>query len=141
MAVLVKEKFELPKAQIWSAITVWDEMILWYFDNLPDFKAEIGFMTEFKVKSEEKTFTHIWKVLEVKEEEKIKYSWKYREYPGEGIVTFSIQELNGSNELQVMTEGLKTFPSNIPEFKEESCRSGWEYFIKGNLKNYLDRNK
>lgn len=141
MAVIVKEKFEKPKRDIWNAITVWDEMIQWYFSNLPDFKAEQGFQTEFEVKSEERTFTHIWKVLEVIAEQKIKYSWTYKEYTGEGIVTFSLSEQKGFCELQVMTEGLETFPPNIPEFKEESCRAGWQYFINQNLKNYFKENK
>ena len=108
----------------------------WYFENLPDFKAEKGFETSFPVSSEQRTFTHIWKVVEVITFEKIKLSWTYKEYSGEGFVTFQLEKKNTGTKLTVISEGLDNFPQDIPEFQRESCEGGWNYFIKGRLKDY-----
>ncbi len=41
----------------------------WYFENIPAFKPEVGFETQFNVQSEERNFLHKWKVTEVQPSE------------------------------------------------------------------------
>lgn len=137
--IIVYETFHQDVKTVWKYLVEIQHMHEWYFENLPDFKAEEGFVTSFPVSSEQRTFTHIWKVVEVIPFEKIKLSWTYKEYSGEGFVTFQLEEKNSGTKLTVITEGLETFPQNIPEFQRESCEGGWNYFIKDRLKNYATK--
>jgi uncharacterized protein YndB with AHSA1/START domain len=136
--VVVEETFNKSVEEVWSAITELDQMVKWYFDNIPEFKPEVGFETKFIVKSEERTFPHLWKIVEVIPNKKIKYNWKYENYPGDSYVTFELFDEEGSTKLVVTNEVVEDFPNDIPEFKRESCKAGWNYFIKERLKNFLD---
>lgn len=49
----------------------------WFFNKIPDFKAEVGFKTKFNVTSESLNFLHLWKLVKVKTFKKIVYIWKY----------------------------------------------------------------
>ena len=49
----------------------------WYFENIPSFKPEVGFKTQFNVQSQHRNFLHIWKVTEVVPKKMITYNWKY----------------------------------------------------------------
>lgn len=40
--------------------------------------------------------------------------------------------------LRLVNEGLETFPRDIPECSSESCEAGWKYFIRQNLKKFLE---
>lgn len=124
--------------EVWNAITQHDQMIQWFFSNIPSFEPVVGFETEFLVRSGERNFTHIWKIIEVIPDNKIKYDWSYKDYEGVGFVTFELFEKGGQTLLRLTNVGLETFPNDIPEFKGESCRGGWEYFIQKNLKAYLE---
>ena len=139
MIISVSQIFEVPKEKVWSAITDHSEMIQWFFDNIPDFKAEIGFETEFDVKGPSRVFRHQWKVLEVIPFEKTKYSWEYKGIEGYGEVEFILSEQEGKTLLTLNNYGIESFPDTYPEFNPESCRQGWEYFIKERLKEYLQK--
>ena len=136
--IIVEQRFNKPAETIWNAITVHDQMIKWYFDNLPDFKAEVGFKTEFNVISEERNFLHKWEVTEVIPLKKIVYNWQYEDYAGSADVAFEIFEEDDQTKLQIKVIVLEDFSDDIPEFRRESCIGGWEYFIQGRLKEFLD---
>ena len=123
---------------VWDAITNPDEMKQWYFDNIPAFKAEVGFTTQFMVESGGKSFTHIWEVTKVLPKKEIKYNWSYEEYQGLGFVSFKLASQGERTFLSLTNGGLETFPQDIPEFTRESCVAGWEFFIKKNLPKYLE---
>jgi len=135
--IIVKQLFKVSVETVWNAITNVVEMRQWFFDNIPDFKADIGFETQFNVKSEVRNFMHQWRIIDVKVNKKITYNWSYADYPGNGIVTFEIFKSAGIAKLVVTSLGMDSFPQDIPEFKRESCIAGWTYFIKQNLKSYL----
>ena len=136
--IRVEQKFNVSATEIWNAITEKGQMIQWFFENIPNFKAEKGFKTQFLVKNEGRKFTHLWEIVEVIPEKRIVYSWKYKEYSGEGIVSFDISKEGDGAKFRLTNLGLGTFPQNIPEFRKESCEGGWNYFIKQRLKTYLD---
>ena len=138
--IIVEQQFSQPVNQVWMAITDRDHMIAWFFDKIPDFKAEVGFETSFDVHSGNRIFRHQWKIREVVIPSKIVYHWSYPDFEGEGIVTFQLEKNSSGTLLRLTNEGLHTFPDNIPEFTRESCLGGWEYFIKGNLKKYMYSN-
>ena len=47
--VVVSEYFNASALTIWKAITELDQMTQWFFTNIPSFKPEEGFTTEFIV--------------------------------------------------------------------------------------------
>tara|TARA_R110001583_G_C5484510_1_gene394160 strand:- start:176 stop:616 length:441 start_codon:yes stop_codon:yes gene_type:complete len=136
--VIVEEIFNCSIKKVWNSITDLNEMKQWYFNNIPSFKPEVGFKTEFMVQSQERKFTHLWTVTAIEPFKKIGYNWKYKEYAGNSFVYFELFDEKNKTLLRVTSKVIESFPEDIPEFKSESCREGWNYFIKQHLKNYLE---
>jgi hypothetical protein len=90
------------------------------------------------VHSGERDFHHCWRITDVIPLQKIVYDWRYKDFPGAGTVAFEIFGKGDGSLLRVTTEGIDSFPQNIPEFTRESCEGGWKYFIQANLKNYIE---
>jgi len=137
--IQVSQVFEVSAESLWLAITDVTEMRQWYFSNLLDFKAEVGFETQFLIQNEGRNFTHIWKVKEVIPNKFISYSWNFEEHPGEGLTTFEIETKEGKTTLTLKSFVIKAFPNDIPEFKRESGQAGWDYLIKESLANFLSK--
>lgn len=137
--IVVEQAFDASKEKVWKAITEVDQMTKWFFDNIPDFKAEKGFQTGFLVENEGRKFPHRWTIVEVKAGEKIVYDWSYENYPGRGLVTFELKESKGKAVLTLTNEVLEDFPEDVPEFTRENCKGGWDFFIRQNLKEYMEK--
>ena len=136
--IVVEQSFHVSVSQLWKAISELEQMKHWFFENIKSFKAEVGFETQFNVKSGERDFMHLWKITEVIPLEKIVYSWKYEGYEGESFVRFETFITEGGSSLRVSHVVTNSFPQSIPEFTQESCQGGWEYFINNRLKNFMD---
>lgn len=136
--IIVEQTFSASVKNVWEAITNVLEMRQWFFNNIESFKPTVGFKTQFTVKSEDRTFTHLWTITEVEPLKKIVYNWKYEEYAGDSFVRFELFQLKNETKIRVTSVVTKSFPTNIPEFKHESCLNGWTYFIKQNLNNFLE---
>ena len=128
-----------PPEEVWKVITEPELMRSWFFDNIPSFEPKLGFETQFPVSSEERTFTHCWKVVEVIPNQKIAYEWNYTEYPGDSIVSFELSAADPGTRLRLTHRVIQDFPDEIPEFRGESCQGGWDYFIGERLQTYLDK--
>ena len=137
--IVVEQKLEAPVETVWNAITEIDLMRQWYFENIPDFKPEIGFETQFNVRSEERDFLHQWKVTEVVPPKKIAYDWRFDKYQGDSSVVFELLREGGATLLRLSVFVRESFPEDIPEFTRESCIAGWEYFIGQRLKDFLEK--
>ena len=111
----------------------------WFFDNMPDFKAEPGFETSFEVNAGERIFPHVWKVTQVVPHEKLVVNWTYGGYDGIANVMFEVFPGGESNNVSVTATAVEDFPQDIPEFKRESGVAGWDYLINGQLKSFLER--
>lgn len=135
--VVVEQKYKAPVEQVWSAISQIDLMRQWFFENIPEFKPQVGFATDFPVQSGERLFTHLWQVTEVIPNRRLVYSWRYREYPGDSSVAFELSEDGPDTILSLTATVSKDFPDGIPEFERNSCIAGWEYFIKDRLRKFL----
>lgn len=135
--VVVEHMFNTSVQNVWSAITDLEKMRQWYFDQLEDFKPQVGFKTQFVVQVEDRIFTHLWKVTQEIPRQKITYNWKFLEYPGSANVTFELLPGQDYVKVRLVNNVIEDFPDNIPEFKRESCEQGWEYFIGQALKEYL----
>jgi uncharacterized protein YndB with AHSA1/START domain len=138
--IIVEQFFNASIESVWNAITNVDQMRQWYFENIPSFKAEVEFETQFNVQSQERNFLHMWKVTEVVPMKKIVYNWKYEGYPGNSFVVFELFEENNSTKLRLTHQVTESFPQDIPEFLRESGVEGWTFFIKKSLKEFLEKN-
>lgn len=135
--IIIKEDFSCNRETLWKALTDLAFMKRWYFDQIENFEATVGFKTQFVVTVEDRTYTHMWEIIEVIPLQKITYTWQFREHPGISTSAFEIIENKNGVSLLLTIEVLDDFPDTIPEFRRESCIAGWEYFINGNLKNYM----
>jgi len=136
--IIVEQSFNTSIESVWKAITDIDQMRQWFFENIPSFKPEVGFETQFNVQSQDRNFLHMWKVTEVVPLRLIRYNWKFEGYQGDSFVVFELFEENNLTKLQLTAQVLEDFPEDIPEFKRESCIDGWTYFIKKSLKEFLE---
>ena len=137
MAVFVISEFNAPVSQVWDAITNPNHMKQWYFEDMQDFKTEVGFKTTFVMQSDKRTFTATWEVTEVIPEQSITYVWTYAEYEGAGPVTFKLEAIEKGTKLTVINEGLESFPDDVDKFTDKSCEAGWQYFLNNRLASYL----
>jgi uncharacterized protein YndB with AHSA1/START domain len=137
--VIVEETFSARIDIVWKSITEVDLMRQWYFENIPAFKPEVGFETQFNVRSQGRDFLHKWRVTEVVPMERITYNWKFEGYPGDSFVMFELSRLNSSTKLRLTCIVKESFPDDIPEFSRESCLAGWKHFISQSLKEFLKR--
>ena len=90
--VIVEHTFNKSLTDVWNAITKVDLMHQWYFDNIPDFKPEVGFKTQFNVKAPSQDFLHIWEVTEVIPQSKLTYKWQFKGIKGESYSIFELEE-------------------------------------------------
>src|SRR6185503_4778121 len=88
-AIIVERTFDAPIARVWKALTDVDQMREWYFD-LKEFKPEPGFEFEFIVEHEGMKYHHLCRVTEVVPQERIAYTWRYKDEPGDSLVTFEL---------------------------------------------------
>lgn len=65
-------------------------------------------------------YTHICKIVEVIPYQKLSYSWTYKDYEGDSLVTFELFSEEEKTRLKLTHEGLETFPQNNPSFTKES---------------------
>lgn len=139
-AIVVEQTFAISKKRLWQALTDPAEMKKWFFDVMPDFKAEVGFETRFDISNEGRLFPHIWKVVSVVNMESIGVNWTFGGYPGSSLVTFALTEEGEKTKLTLTATVQEDFPDDIPEFKRESAVGGWNYFVKEALPKYFKNN-
>lgn len=73
-SVEVIQNLDQPREKVWEAITEKEQMKQWFFEEIEDFKPEVGFETAFDVAFENKNFRHQWKITEVIPPVKIKHN-------------------------------------------------------------------
>nr|WP_321355134.1 SRPBCC domain-containing protein [uncultured Draconibacterium sp.] len=139
--IIVEQLVDSQITNVWQVLTELPKMKQWYFNNIDHFQPQIGSDSQFIVRSGNRTFTHLWKVIEVSAPTKICYTWKYLEFPGDSVVCFNLTECGGQTKLTLTQSVLEDFPDDINEFKNESCRAGWNYFLGDRLSAFLKNNK
>ena len=138
--IIVEEVYNRFIADVWSAITELDQMHQWFFDNIPDFEPVVGFEVSFDVVAPSRVFPHVWKIVEAVPNNKITYDWSSGDaFEGAGLVTFALKEEGNKTKITLTNKIVRDYPSDISEFTTESCRGGWNYFIKERLKGYLEQ--
>ena len=135
--IVIEKKYACSRNALWQALVDPAKMRQWFFPDIPDFRAETGFCTEFMVDAGERQFLHQWEVTEVVPGEKIAYRWRYAGYDGAAQSVFELSGDNNSCTLRLGFPVEEDFPDEIPEFTREACLGGWEYFT-GELASFLE---
>jgi uncharacterized protein YndB with AHSA1/START domain len=135
--IIVEQEFDTTPEKLWDAITQLDQMRLWFIETIPDFKPEVGFEVKFNVSADSRDFLHIWKVVEVINQNKISFDWTFEGIKGRSRTTFELLKIDARCKLTLTAEVLESFPDDIPEFRRESGVKGWKYFINERLVDYF----
>lgn len=133
---LVYERvFDAPASNVWKAITQKEFISQWYFE-LPEFEPVVGFEFSFESLPCTEANIHLCKVTEVIAGKKLSYTWKYKGYEGDSLVTFEIfEEGRKKTRLRLTHTGLETFPRDI--ILKKNISGGWAFLIGTSLENFL----
>lgn len=71
--VIVEQRFSKPVDIVWAAITEHNQMVKWFFENIPSFIARVGFSTSFNVTAQSCDFIHLWEIIELTTLQSITY--------------------------------------------------------------------
>ena len=138
-AIVIERTFKAPIAKVWKALTEVDQMRVWYFD-LKEFKPQVGFTFEFVVEHEGNQYHHLCKVTEVIPQKKIAYTWRYKDQPGNSLVTLELFPESNMTRLRLTHEGLETFPET-PAYARKNFEAGWTAIIGTELKKFVERKR
>jgi len=136
--IIVEQPFSVQPDVVWQAITNPDLMRRWYFEQIEDFRPEVGFETQFDIEVGGRIFRHQWKVTDVVPGKSITYTWRYEGFPGLGTTEWKISKTDEGTKLVLTSTGIESFSQDIPEFTRERGQAGWEYFIRQRLPNFLN---
>ena|SRR5438552_6207551 len=135
--VIIERILNASIARVWKALTEANEMRIWYFD-LKEFKPEVGFEFEFAVEHEGRSYHHLCKVTEVIPEKKIAYTWRYKDEPGDSLVTFELFSEGENTRVKVTHTGIDTFPKT-PAYARKNFENGWTQLIGTELKQFVEK--
>jgi len=138
--LIIEQEFKASIELVWRAITEKELMKKWYFD-IADFELEVGAIFHFDGGTEEKTYVHICEILEIVPLQKLKYSWKYKGYPGISFVTFELFPIGDITKIKLTHEGIESFPRDNPDLVKDNFVGGWKFLIHESLKDYLEKGK
>jgi uncharacterized protein YndB with AHSA1/START domain len=137
----IERIFKANRKEVWRAITEKELMKQWYFD-LPEFKAEVGFV--FEVTGGEKggtQYLHRFEITEVIPFEKLKHTWKFVGYEGDSYLTYELSDEGENTKLILTHSGIDSFPTNNPDFAFDKFAAGWNHLVDNVLKNFLEKNE
>lgn len=135
--IIIERTVNAPAEKVWKAITDKNDMKQWYFD-LSDFRPEVGFEFSFEGGSKEKTFLHLCRVTEVIPGRKLSYTWRYKNYEGNSLVTFELFPEGNKTRIRLTHEGLETFPAQ-PDFAKANFNMGWTELIGNRLPAFVEK--
>jgi len=134
--VVIERTFNAPIQRVWKALTDVDQMREWYFD-LKELKPEPGFEFEFIIEHEGMKYHHLCRVTEVVPQKRIAYTWRYKDEPGDSLVTFELAAEGATTKLRLTHEGLETFPKTAT-YARNRFETGWTEIIGSELKKFVE---
>lgn len=137
--LVIERVFAAPPDAVWRAITEVERMRQWFMPDIPAFRAEVGFTTEFDHACEDKAWRHIWKVTEVVPGRRIAYAWTFGGCAGESLATFELfpeGDEGQKTRLRLTHTGLESYAH--PDLAPSGFRQGWEQLIGTSLPEFLE---
>jgi uncharacterized protein YndB with AHSA1/START domain len=123
---VVKERIiQAPVMAVWKAVTTAEEMSKWFFE-LHEFKAELGYEFQLIGEKDGKKYPTSCKIIEVVERERLLFTWRYDDFPGEQLVSFELFDMGESCKFRVTHSGLENMLADQDEFDIEDTIDGWE---------------
>lgn len=135
-AIVIERTLNASVARVWQALTDVDQMRQWYFD-LKEFRPEVGFEFEFVVEHEGNRYHHLCRVTEVIPQRKIVYTWRYKDEPGDSLVTFELLPDGEKTRVKLTHSGIETFPKT-PAYARQNFETGWTTIIDSELKEFVE---
>ncbi len=129
---------DAPAGTVWEALTDSRKIKQWSFD-IPEFVPEEGLEFKFYGGTNEKQYLHLCRILEVVNQRRLSYSWRYEGYEGNTVVTFELFPEGNKTRVSLSHKGIETFPKDNPDLTRERFDEGWEQIMLG-LKKYLTDN-
>jgi uncharacterized protein YndB with AHSA1/START domain len=134
--VVIERTLQAPVAKVWQALTDINELRQW-LPFFPDFKAEVGFATEFDLGPDAgHQYHHHVKVLEVIDGQKLSYTWDYGGMSDGSSVTFELFAEGETTKL-VLTADFIRIPGDVPHFLQDASK-GWNY-TADSLKKFVEK--
>lgn len=135
---IIERTYNAPVDKVWKALTDKDEMKKWYFD-LAEFKPEVGFEFRFYGQGHKgEQYLHLCKITEVITGKKLAYTWRYKDHPGDSVVSFELFAEGNKTTVKLTHEGLETFAQNNADFARKSFAEGWTYIVGKSLKEFVE---
>lgn len=136
--IIIERTIDAPIERVWKTLTDYDEVKEW-LSFFPDFKAEVGFRTEFELgPDEEHQYHHVVEVLAVEQGKRLTYSWDYGGMSPGSDVTFELIP-DGEQTKLLLTCNIAKIPTDEADFTK-NADAGWNYTADG-LKRYAERNE
>ncbi|HSX45983.1 MAG TPA: SRPBCC domain-containing protein [Candidatus Saccharimonadia bacterium] len=135
--LVIERTIDAGTERVWRALTDIKDLKQW-LPFFPDFKAEVGFETEFELGPKDgQKYHHVVEVLEVEEGKRLTYSWDYGGMSDGSSVTFEL-EADGDKTKLVLTCDFASVPADVPDFMK-NAQEGWNYTADG-LKKFSESN-
>lgn len=137
---VIERTINAPVSLVWKAISDREMMKNWYFD-LVEFLPVIGFEFSFTGgPAEDRQYVHLCRVNELKDGQKLGYSWNYQGYEGGSQVSFELSEAgHGKTHIKLIHAGLETFPASNEDFARSNFEAGWGDLIGRSLPEFLEK--
>ena len=135
--IIVEGRYKSTLQKVWKAISDNKEIKKWHFE-IEELKLIPGYEFEFTAGTDEKKYLHTCKIMEVVENKKLSYSWRYDGYSGDSLVTFELNEEGEYVHLKMTHDGVTSFPSGNADFVKDNFIAGWKKIIGTNLPAFLD---
>ncbi len=138
-SILVERTFNVPVSKVWYALTDASEIKQWYFD-IEKFEPKVGFKFDFMGGPDENTqYLHLCEVTEVIENEKLAYTWRYDNYPGNSLVCWQLIDRGQKTIVRLIHADIHSLAESGSDFSKENFTAGWNYILHTGLKNHLEK--
>jgi len=124
--------------KVWKAITDKEDMKHWYFP-VEEFRTELGFEFTLYGEKDDRKYPIACRIISVELNKKLSYTWNYRDFPAETIVTFELFEEGSQTKVRLTHEGLEKIPEKYKDASKENHREGWNHIIGSSLKEYAEK--
>lgn len=135
--IVVERDIAAPLSAVWRAISDGTEMPKWFFTEIPEFRPELGFETQFTVHADGDDYVHLWRVTEAINEQRLSYTFNYEGFDGDALVTWELSAEGEGTRVTLTHHGVHTFPRDRAVFEREAGVGGWNYFLD-RLKAHLE---
>jgi uncharacterized protein YndB with AHSA1/START domain len=135
--LIIDRTFDAPVSKVWNAISDNNHLKNWYF-HIDEFKPVVGFEFHFTGGSEQRSYLHLCKVIEVIRRKNFRIAGGMKIIRGILCSHSSFFAEGDKTRLKLTHEGIETFPQGDKDFALQSFTAGWTHIIGTSLKDYLE---